>query len=269
MGRTELHFFDAATGTPKPDVFDETRVFASNRGLGSNDVVLEHGASRAFEPNGVALAGHFLSMNVGPSPLEIDLKHGRTFKRRLLPPGTFFVQPAAVPMVQRNVGYVRWAALEILPACAQRILGRDLEMRPDCGFADDELANLMRSLVRELSAGEPSGPLYSDALVTAFTARLARVLGMTDVGTPRAPLGAARLDAVRARIEDGIAERLTVSDLAAFAGVSVAHFSREFKRATGLSPHAFVMQRRLERARQLLGAGLSIVEAAAQAGFSD
>jgi transcriptional regulator GlxA family with amidase domain len=48
------------------------------------------------------------------------------------------------------------------------------------------------------------------------------------------------------------AEPLRVSDLAAVAGLSRAHFSREFKRAFGESPHQYLLTRRLERAAALL-----------------
>jgi AraC-like DNA-binding protein len=47
-------------------------------------------------------------------------------------------------------------------------------------------------------------------------------------------------------------EALTVGDLARAAGLSRAHFSREFRRAFGESPHAYLLTRRLERAASLL-----------------
>jgi AraC-like DNA-binding protein len=47
-------------------------------------------------------------------------------------------------------------------------------------------------------------------------------------------------------------EPLDVDDLARAAGLSRAHFSREFRRAFGESPHAYLLTRRLERAAALL-----------------
>src|SRR5437016_9689950 len=47
-------------------------------------------------------------------------------------------------------------------------------------------------------------------------------------------------------------EPLDVGDLARAAGLSRAHFSREFRRAFGESPHAYLLTRRLERAAALL-----------------
>jgi AraC family transcriptional regulator len=59
--------------------------------------------------------------------------------------------------------------------------------------------------------------------------------------------------------------------MAAAAHLSVYHFARQFKRATGLPPHQYVIMRRVERAKQLLqgGTDLSLAEVAAGAGFSD
>lgn len=47
-------------------------------------------------------------------------------------------------------------------------------------------------------------------------------------------------------------ERVDVGDMADAAGLSRAHFSREFKQAFGTSPHAYLLTRRLERAATLL-----------------
>jgi len=49
-------------------------------------------------------------------------------------------------------------------------------------------------------------------------------------------------------------ERVTVDDMAAAAGLSRAHFSREFRREYGESPHRYLLTRRLERAAWLLRA---------------
>ncbi|MFN2608275.1 MAG: helix-turn-helix domain-containing protein [Acidimicrobiales bacterium] len=48
------------------------------------------------------------------------------------------------------------------------------------------------------------------------------------------------------------AEPLTVADLAREAGLSAAHFSREFRRTFGETPHQYLLTRRLERAAALL-----------------
>lgn len=63
-------------------------------------------------------------------------------------------------------------------------------------------------------------------------------------------------------------EPLTVQDLARAAGWSRAHFSKEFRRAFGESPHAYLMTRRLERAAALLRmTDRSVAEVCARVGW--
>jgi AraC family transcriptional regulator len=59
-------------------------------------------------------------------------------------------------------------------------------------------------------------------------------------------------------------------ELAALVNVSARHFGRLFKASTGLSPHAFMNELRVERARRLLGEGeLCVAAVAAEVGFSN
>ena len=65
------------------------------------------------------------------------------------------------------------------------------------------------------------------------------------------------------------AEPLGVEDMAAAAGLSKAHFSREFRRAFGESPHAYLLTRRLERAGALLrGTNHSVAEICLDVGLT-
>jgi AraC family transcriptional regulator len=80
-----------------------------------------------------------------------------------------------------------------------------------------------------------------------------------------------RLRAITGHIEKHLDASLTLEQLAAVARLSPYHFARQFKAATGLPPHRFVILRRVERAKHLLqtGGDLSLAEVAALAGFSD
>ncbi|HEY0342740.1 MAG TPA: AraC family transcriptional regulator, partial [Steroidobacteraceae bacterium] len=75
---------------------------------------------------------------------------------------------------------------------------------------------------------------------------------------------------VQQHIEKHLARAIRVSDLSALVFRTEAHFSRAFKQSFGLSPHAYVVRRRIELASQLMmenGAPLS--EIALTCGFSD
>jgi AraC family transcriptional regulator len=71
-------------------------------------------------------------------------------------------------------------------------------------------------------------------------------------------------------IDAQISNEITISDLAAVAGLSQFHFIRAFKDSVGLSPYQYVLSERVRRARDLLlNFDLSIAEVALAVGFSD
>ena len=79
-----------------------------------------------------------------------------------------------------------------------------------------------------------------------------------------------RLDRVMAFVDANVAEDLCVSTLASVAGMSPYYFCRSFKQSTGISPHRYVLNRRMEQARYLLEQkAMPLLEIAHQVGFTD
>ncbi|MBH9346152.1 helix-turn-helix transcriptional regulator, partial [Pseudomonas aeruginosa] len=62
---------------------------------------------------------------------------------------------------------------------------------------------------------------------------------------------------------------LSLAELASIAGLSRYQVLRAFSRATGLTPYAYLLQRRLERARGLLGTDQPLADIALACGFAD
>jgi AraC family transcriptional regulator len=71
-------------------------------------------------------------------------------------------------------------------------------------------------------------------------------------------------------VEENLAESISLHRLAALAGVSTRHFERAFRQAMGMPPHAYVLGKRVDAARQLLLSepGLAVQEIAERVGFS-
>jgi AraC-like DNA-binding protein len=78
-----------------------------------------------------------------------------------------------------------------------------------------------------------------------------------------------RLSRVKEFVENHLSENIGLADLAAVADLSPFHFARAFRHEMGIPPHRYLMERRVEKARQLLvGTTLSLAEIALDCGFA-
>lgn len=99
---------------------------------------------------------------------------------------------------------------------------------------------------------------------------LLRLLGR--LGEPRRKREAGIAGSIvraKAAIDTDPAHAFTLAELAALGGMNPFQTIRMFARATGFTPHAYLMQRRVELARDLIRGGSGLADAAMTAGFSD
>ena len=121
-------------------------------------------------------------------------------------------------------------------------------------FSDPLALALTRRVLGELYAPQtPERDLYIDILMKALNAHLVRGPLVTVANEiPTSDSFAFRVHQVMNTILQHPGDPHTVESLAAQASVTPSHFCRIFKRATGVSPHQYVMKTRFDRAQQLL-----------------
>lgn len=133
---------------------------------------------------------------------------------------------------------------------------------------DRALAGVIRGLHMALENKEAPALARESGLLSMLAGLVTR---HADDPPPLRPVGRERLHVSRARtyIEEHFSEDLSIATLSSIAGLSPFYFFRAFSRETGLTPHAYLVQARVRRARGLLDAGLPAATAALEAGFSD
>ena len=142
------------------------------------------------------------------------------------------------------------------------------QIRPRFKMRDPRFQHLIWALRAELEADDASDPLYAESVCMAMLVRLINAEPMLErKQTARlAPRLAAR---VVEFIEGNLSQRLTLAELAALADLSVPHFKVLFRETLGMPVHRYVVQRRVERARDLLLEGrLSASQVALETGFA-
>jgi len=128
----------------------------------------------------------------------------------------------------------------------------------------------MEVLLAEVESGCPSGPLFGETIGQSLMIYLAQRHSSNSVAQPTGGLPRSRLNRALEYIEANVERDLHLDELAKACGFSSFHFAKLFKQSTGASPHQYVLQRRLERAKALLRMpGLSLSEISLEAGFAD
>ncbi len=246
--------------------------------LETETLQIEHLRFLPGEGDFQADAAHTLFVNLTPRPLHYlqrqDGKTHRGFYRQ----GDMLITPANTPL------FVRWEGdencLQIqLPAAflkrvAEETLGKNgdrLTLVPTFQSRNQQLESITTLLMAEIQQRQPSGDLYLDSLANVLAVQLLRHHGTNSVQLPsfKGGLPTYQLNQVLDYINAGLAKEIKLSNLAELLGMSPFHFGRMFKQSTGISPHQYVIQQRIERAKHLLKhSDQAIIDIALDCGFT-
>src|SRR5262252_353214 len=140
--------------------------------------------------------------------------------------------------------------------------------RSVCEFAhpvirDPRVANRLRKLFSAVTRGEKDKTALKreELLLMLLSPVLQKRVARASI--PNAIFEAKSL------IDDDPARSITLADLAQVSGLSRFQVLRGFVRSTGLTPHAYLVQRRIDVARRLIAVGTRLAETAVASGFSD
>jgi AraC family transcriptional regulator len=226
-----------------------------------------------------ALTHHSLILFTKP-PDGLDLRYEDVKRHRPPSVGSVSVVPAGIPTRWRWHGTKSSLHVYLKPELVGRIaaeaFGHDSArwmLPPLDSLALPQLRDALLAVDAELTAGGAGGPLAAESLANILAVHLIRHV----VAPGRAMRGRdgtlpqGRLRAVLEYIEEHVDAAPTLAEIAAVTGLNPYHFARQFKAATGLPPHQYVITRRVEQAKHLLrpGTDLCLAEVAARVGFYD
>ena len=152
----------------------------------------------------------------------------------------------------------------IVAAAAEDIFeGRPREEFHAPVLEDRRIAGLVAATFAALLEGDGTSLARDEHLLLLLAAVLRERAPQPDA------IASSAIHRARERLDSDPAAAVTLEDLAGDCGLGRFRLVRDFARATGLTPHAYQLQRRTELARSLIGGGAPLAEAAAEAGFAD
>ena len=217
---------------------------------------------------------------LGFQPAEkLELQFGGIKRDSPSPAGRIAVVPAGSSVLWRRQGSMDTLFVCLEPSLIARVAAHSFGLDPTrtvvsplIGLNAPELRSVMLAIDAELRAGAAGWPLLIESLATILSVHLIRhITGERKLKASDSVLPRRKLQTVTEYIMENLEGKLTLEQMASIAHVSPYHFARQFKAATGLPPHQYVIARRVKRAQHLLRADdeLSLVEVALRAGFSD
>lgn len=251
----------------------------SSREYGWKNILVEEFHQPPGEEMYQNAAEHTLCLSLNQRPSRLSQKIGDRCHTSLFTKGDLSIAPAQSSLFsqwKQDDQYLRiQIASEFLDQIAHsetEASSNHIELLPKFRVRNPQIEQIGMMLLTELRDGGSTGQLYVESLTNVLIIHLLRNYSTVCpyVALSQGGLSDYQLLQVTDYISDRLADDIQLSDLAALLGLSQFHFSRLFKQSTGVSPYQYVLQQRVERAKQLLKTtNLPVMDIALSCGFSN
>ena len=158
----------------------------------------------------------------------------------------------------------------LMEAARERLTERSFEFVPKQVVTDDRLTHLLFALDAERVRGYSAGKLFVDCIETALANLL--ITSFNTVAPRSIPCKGGMAPRVLRRVVEfmhaNMDKQFGLKDLADCAGLSLSHFSFQFRASTNQSPHQYMLRLRVERSKELLtDSRLSVLDVGLEVGF--
>jgi AraC family transcriptional regulator len=256
----------------------------SSQQIGWNGILVEEYQyysipSKTEEKEIPALSEHWLILPLG-SPSHLSQKSDNRTHESIFQKGDSLLVPAGKPTYWRCPAsessqselhiHLQPKSIEQV-AKASEIDPKQIELANCFGKQDLQLHHIAMLLLAELRLGGMMGQLYVESLTQALAIHLLRHYSEVApiVISKNRSLTRTQLQQAIDYIHTNLDRDLSIEQIARIINISPTYFASLFKRATGTSPHQYVIEQRVERAKLLLlKTDLAIADIALQVGFS-
>jgi AraC family transcriptional regulator len=250
----------------------------SSRNQGWENILVEQFQYPAGEGRLHYRNEHVVCMSLAPRPVRLlQIRDGKTYSG-LYGKGDLSITPAESPFFARWDGDDRLLQIRIqsrfIEQVATEALGINpdgLELVPEFRARDPQIESIATLLLSEMKQENIGSRLYIESLVNVLSVQLLRQytaakphLSIYGGGLPQY-----QLQQVLDYINDHLDRDIKLADLATLLDMSQFHFSHLFKQSLDTTPYQYLLQQRVERAKQLLKqTERSIMDIALDCGFS-
>ncbi len=222
---------------------------------------------------------HAIYLSLGSCTFSLLQIQGGKNYTGLYAKGDISVLPANTPVFARWDEEDRYLQIRIPSSLIQNVAKQTINMNPDemellpkFRTRDPQIKAIAMMLLSELKQENLGGKLYIESLTNVLAVHLLRKYSVSkpDFTIYEGGLTEVQKLQVVEYINENLNQDIKIADLAQLLGISQFHFSRLFKQSIGIAPYQYLLQQRIERAKQFLTqkTDLSIVDIAFLCGFN-
>lgn len=204
---------------------------------------------------------HVISISLKPELVKAERVFDGRFQHENIVKGDVAIIPAHTHHISRWQSEADFLILSLEPTFFTRMAIeagnlQKIEIKPRFAAPDPLIQQIGLVLKSELEADSQDSRIYIESLTTTLCIHLLKhycVTSETNLYYPKDKgLSHWKLRQAISYIQENLDKDLTLLEISREVGMSMYHFSRQFKQSTGSAPHQYIMNCRIERAKKLL-----------------
>ncbi len=274
--KSRLTFLNESDHSPS-NCGDPLDIKTSSHGLGWDGIIVEKGWSPHFYPTQIVTPYFYFALAIDH---ELSWKVAMNEKFELLKtnPGDIWVNPPWTPFtheINEPCFFIILAVVEerLISAYPGKLSMKDLQFLNNYNLQDLALKNYIELFYHEVEDEGANGRQYIENLLKLISVYFINNYSnhaSSHETQKNSRVSKDQIKEIRNFINDNIGEPITIDDLAAELNMSKFYFLKEFKKAASVTPYQYLMDLRMEKAKELIAdRNLSLMDLAINLGFSD
>ena len=239
-------------------------------------VFFNHYDHPAYESPEFQYTQHIIGITGRGHPMDSEHRFDGRVENHYCQAGEVLFIPAEINYSSNWEKSGEFSLIGFFPKFFERIINESvqtkrIELIPHIGLNDPLIQQIGIALKADVEAGYPAGRIFGESLATGLVIHLIKHYSAWQVKSESTgSLTRYELGKIQDYVSVHLNQNISLSEMGGVINLSQYHFCRLFKQSTGITPHQYLTQCRINRAKQLLSkTKLTITEIAFEIGFSN
>ena len=226
--------------------------------LNLDGIIIRYGSTCGFKAKNLNAPFHTFLMNTGVNDVNWKIsKNNGSIETIIMNKNHIFFNPANMPISRSTEDYYEFLLIFIDPEkmiASAKTIEKDFNFKELFNINDSHLQHIFKLLLSEVQAENRNGKLFIENLVSLFSMHFIKNYLITDSSLINNIDGFTKeeYEKILLHIDKNLKEKIKLDQLAKEIRTDKFNFIRKFKSSTNITPHQFILQKKLEQSKYLL-----------------